>query len=152
MNEFRFVRVDSFLDDINREDCFDTQDMDGISPNYRFVLASVTSSDIVDCIDEDGTLDMDNVQLIDTYGEDDGLCSLSYSKGINGERTITISDSTVTYDLGDDRVSFNAIFLINVANGTGYVLAYCIMDANIIEDGTLILPTNGAVWSIRYGS
>ena len=151
VNEFRFVRVDTFLDDMNREDCFDTQDMEGISPNYRFVLASECPSDIDDCIDEDGTLD-ESVQLIDTDGEDDGYCSLLYSKGINGERTISISDSTVTYDLGEQPVTIKAIFLVAMANGTGYVLAYSIFDKYIQEDGVLILPTNGAVWSIRYGN
>ena len=35
MSEFEFTRVDTFLDDINREDCFDTQDMDGKTLNYR---------------------------------------------------------------------------------------------------------------------
>lgn len=152
VNEFRFIRVDSFLDDMNREDCFDTQDMDGISPNYRFVLASECKSDIMDCIDEDGTLNMDNVQLIDTDGEDDGFCSLMYSKGVNGERTISIADSTVSYDLGEERINIKGIFLITVANGTGYVLAYCIFDKYIQEDGVLILPTNGALWSIHYGN
>ena len=51
-----FIRVDSFLDDINRESCFDTNDMDGVSPNYRILLASDCSNDIDKCIDAEGTL------------------------------------------------------------------------------------------------
>ena len=152
VNEFRFIRVDTFFDDINREDCFDTLDMDGVSPNYKFVLVDDCPQDINDCLDSDGTLDTDVVHVVDTDGDDDGLCSLLYSKGINGERTISINDSTVSYDLGEDAVSIRAIFLVNVANGTGYVLAYSIFDKTVSESGTLILPCNGLVWSIRYGS
>ena len=48
---FEFTRVDSFMDDINREGCFDTNDMDGITPNYRIVLASDCPVNIEDCLD-----------------------------------------------------------------------------------------------------
>lgn len=151
VNQFKFTRVDRFFDDMNREDCFDTEDMDGITPNYKFVLVSDCPSDIEDCIDTDGTLDESVVTIIDTDGEDDGLCSLLYSKGVNGERSISINDSTVSYDLGEESKTIRAIFLVNIANGTGYVLAYSIFDTTIEEDGALILPCNGLVWSIRYG-
>lgn len=150
---FKFTRVDNFLDDINREDCFDTRDMDGITPNYRFVLASnLTSNNIEDCIDEDGTLNLDVVTLLDTYGADDGFCSLLWGKGVNGERSISIADSTVTYDLGElQNVQIKAIFLIAIADGTGYVMAYSILDKPLMMKGSLILPTDGLVWSIHYG-
>ena len=151
VNQFKFTRVDTFFDDINREDCFDTEDMDGISPNYRFVLASKCSKDTDTNFDEDGTLN-DTVELVETYGTDDGLCSLLYSKGINGERTISINDSTVTFDFGDEKQDVNGIFLVNVSNGSGYVLAYCIFDKTLTFDGVLILPCNGLLWSIRYGN
>lgn len=152
VNQFKFIRVDTFFDDINREDCFDTQDMDGVSPNYKFVLVEDCPQDINACLDSDGTLDTSVVSIVETDGIDDGLCSLLYSKGINGERTISVNDSTVTYDLGEDARPIRAIFLVNVANGTGYVLAYCILDKTVYENGALILPCNGLVWSIRYGS
>lgn len=152
VNQFKFIRVDTFIDDINREDCFDTQDMDGVTPNYKFVLAESCPQNISDCLDSDGTLDTSVVTLIDSDDADDGLCSLLYSKGVNGERTISVNDSTVTYDLGEDARTIRGIFLINIANGSGYVLAYCILDKSIQEDGVLILPCNGVVWSMRYGS
>lgn len=152
VNQFKFTRVDSFFDDINREDCFDTQDMDGVTPNYKFVLVESCPQNIDDCLDSDGTLDTSVVSIIDTDGADDGMCSLLYSRGVNGERTISLNDSTVTYDLGEDAQSIRAIFLINVANGSGYVLAYSIFDKTIQENGILILPCNGLLWSIRYGS
>ena len=150
-NQFKFTRVDSFIDDINREDCFDTEDMDGISPNYRFLLVSDCPSDIEECIDVDGTLDDSVVHILETDGDDDGYCSLIYNKGVNGERSIAINDSTVSYDLGEGRQTIRGIFLVNIANGTGYVLAYCIFEKPIEEDGILILPCNGLLWSIRYG-
>lgn len=149
---FKFSRVDNFLDDMNREDCFDTRDMDGLTPNYRFVLASECPQNIEECIDEDGTLRDDKVTLVDTVGAEDGFCSLLWGKGVNGERSISIADSTVSYDLGEDDVNVRGIFLINIADGTGYVLAYCILDKTLQFDGTLILPVDGLVWSMRYGN
>ena len=151
---FKFTRVDNFLDDINREDCFDTRDMDGITPNYRFVLASniPESYSVNDCIDEDGTLDTDVVTLVDTYGVDDGFCSLLWGKGVNGERSISVTNSTVSYDLGDrDNVQVKAIFLVAIADGTGYVMAYCMLDKPLLMKGTLVLPTDGLIWSVHYG-
>ena len=156
-NEFRFIRVDSFLDDMNREDCFDTQDMDGVSPNFRFILASECASDINDCLDEDGTLinpynseTQIGVNILD-IPESDGLCSMLWGKGINGERTMSVSDSVITFDIGEDRVPIKAMFLVAINNGTGYVIAYCIFDKTIYVDGTLVLPVDGMVWGIRYG-
>lgn len=157
-NQFKFIRVDKFLDDINREDCFDTQDMDGISPNFKFVLVSECNQDIENCIDEDGTLispydDVNDkgVTILDTDGIDDGFCSLLWSEGVNGERSMSISDSTVSFDLGEKPVQIKGIFLVAVSNGTGYVIAYCILDKILEENGVLILPCDGMIWSIRYG-
>lgn len=147
---FAFTRVDSFLDDINREGKFDTMDMDGVTKNYKMILASACPDNIEDCLDEDGTLNS-NVTIIDTLGEDDGLCALSWVKGINGERTISIASSTVGYDLGDNVEDLKAVFLVNLAEGTGYVLAYAINSYSFPVDGDVLLPTDGVVWSIRYG-
>ena len=152
---FEFTRVDSFMDDINREDCFDTRDMDGISPNYRFVLVSDCSDDIKDCLDEDGTLktpykDGLGVNIIETDG-DDGLVSMLWSEGINGERTMSVADSTISYNFGNDEVEIKAIFLVNVSNGSGYVIAYAINNKAIQVSGDLLMPCDGIVWSFRYG-
>ena len=149
---FEFTRVDTFLDDINREGKFDTNDMDGITPNYRMVLVSNCPNNIEDCIDEDGTLlDEDIVSRVETLGANDGYCSLLWSRGINGERTISISDSTVNYDLGDGSDELKAVFLVNIVEGTGYVLAYAINSYSFPIDGEIILPCDGVVWNIRYG-
>ena len=155
---FRFIRVDGFLDDINREDCFDTKDMDGITPNYRIILASDCASTIEDCIDVDGTLITPydsvtgkGVNIIQTLDDDDGYCSMMWSKGINGERTMSVSDSTVTYNFGDNTVNIKALFLVNVGNGSGYVIAYSFLDNVISRNGSMICPVDGMVWSLRYG-
>lgn len=150
-NQFKFIRVDRFFDDMNREDCFDTDDMDGISPNFRFVLASDCPQDINECLDTDGTLDTSVVTLIDTDGVDDGYCSILWGKGVNGERSMSINDSTVTFDLGEYTVGIKGLFLCATNNGTGYVIAYCILDKVLETDGVMIMPCDGMVWSVRYG-
>ena len=148
---FDFIRVDDFLDNLNREGKFDSQDMDGITKNYKMVLVSDCPNDITECLDEDGTINNDKVQIINTYGTYDGYCSLLWSKGINGERTITISDSTVSYDLGDNQTNLKASFLVNLVEGSGYVLAYAINSYSFLVKGQIILPVDGMLWSIKYG-
>lgn len=155
-NVFEFTRVDSFMDDINRPDCFDTQDMDGVSPNYRFILVSDCADNIDDCLDEDGTLispyeNGRGVNIIDT-GSEDGLVSMLWSSGINGERTMSVSDSTVSFNFSDNTVDLKAVFLVNVSNGSGYVIAYAINQKAITVQGDVILPCDGIVWSFRYGA
>ena len=147
---FDFTRVDNFLDDINREGCFDTQDMDGLTPNYRMVLVSDCPNDIEECIDDDGTLDTEKVTVIQTDTED-GECALLWSKGINGERTMSIAQSTVVYDFGDRNEELKAVFLVNTVEGSGYVLAYAINSYSFPIDGEVILPCDGMIWSIKYG-
>lgn len=156
---FEFTRVDTFLDDINREGCFDTNDMDGITKNYRMVLVRDCPDDIEECLDEDGTLndnvtyvgDLDSETYANTLLSEDGECALLYSKGINGERTISIADSTVNYDLGDTNDELKAVFLVNTVEGSGYVLAYAINSYSFPIDGEVILPCDGVLWTIRYG-
>ena len=153
-----FMRVDRFLDDINRDGCFDTNDMDGVSMNYRIFLASECAKDFEDCIDSDGTLIVPydatrdvGVNLIDTLGEDDGLCAMLWSKGVNGERTMSVATTSVSYDFGDSNVSIKAFFLVNITDGSGYVVAYNILDRTMTEDGVMVCPTDGMVWSMKYG-
>lgn len=148
---FEFNRVDSFLDDMNREGKFDIYDMDGVTKNYKMVLVSECPSDINDCLDEDGTLDGEKVHRIDGLGENDGMLSLLYSHGINGERTISISDSVVSYDLGDAQHEIQAVFLVNMVDGSGYVMAYAINNYRFPVEGEVLLPCDGMLWTIKYG-
>ena len=148
---FDFTRVDNFLDDMNREGCFDTQDMDGLTPNYRMVLVSDCPNDINECLDDDGTLNTEKVTVIQGLDSDEGQCALLWSKGINGERTISIAQSTVVYDLEDKNEELKAVFLVNTVEGSGYVLAYAINSYSFPVDGEIILPCDGMLWSITYG-
>ena len=157
MNElFKFIRVDSFLDDMNREDCFDTNDMDGISPNYKIILVSDCANNVEDCLDEDGTLitpyvDGKGANIITTEGEDDGVLSLLWSKGTNGERSISSTNTMVTYDFGVETVQVKGAFLVDIASGSGYVLAYAINVDAVDLDEKLIFPIDGMLWAIHYG-
>ena len=147
---FAFRRVDTFDRDKNRKDCFDVLDMDGVTPNYKLILASECPVDINQCLDEDGTLN-DNVQILQTFGEDDGKIALLYSQGINGESTISVANTSVTYDLGDDKPVVKGIFLVSYANGSGYVLAYSINNVALqIPDDELLLNTVGLIWGTKY--
>ena len=159
MNDlFSFVRVDNFLDDMNREDCFDTNDMDGVTPNYKIILVSECANDINDCLDEDGTLitpyDAESnkgANIVVTDGDDDGMLSLLWSKGINGERSISATETVVTYDLGVESVPVKGAFLVDIASGSGYVLAYAINNKAVELDENLICPIDGMLWAIHYG-
>ena len=147
-----FIRVDSFLDDRNREDCFDTADMDGISKNFKVVLVSSCPSNITDCLDEEGTLN-DDVVILNTLGEDDGLVAMQWTKGINGERSMSITSSMLVYNFPDVDVNIQGAFLVSYRNGSGYVIAYCIDNVNleIPKNKQLIIPISDNVVSFVYG-
>lgn len=154
---FQFRRVDTFGRDKNRKDCFDVMDMNGTDLNYKLVLASNCSSNIADCIDEDGTLkewDSDTnsgVEILNTLGEQDGLVPLLYSMGLNGEETISVNATSVTYELTDSIDYVKGIFLTSYANGSGYVMAYSINNAPLeIQDDTLMLNIVGMIWGNHY--
>ena len=147
---FKFRRVDRFLKDMNRKDCFDILDMDGVSNNFKFVLATECPANIEDCLDEDGTLN-DDVKVLNTLGEEDGLCPLLWSDGINGEGAISVNSTSVVYELTDDIDYVKAIFLVSYNNGSGYVLAYSINNVALeIQDDTLILNMVGMIWGTHY--
>lgn len=144
------IKVDTFFDDINREGCFDTQDMDGITPNYRIVFASKLPSytTVNDLIDSEGTLKED-VELINTG--DDTLIALSWNKGINADRSMTIGNiSSIVVDLGDVNIHAVACFLVD--NASGYVIAYNIQDKGItFNKDQAIFPINGMLLNIHNG-
>lgn len=146
----KFIKVDTFFDDINREGCFDTANMDGITPNYRIVFASRLPSynTVNDLIDAEGTL-KDEVELINTG--DDTLIALSWNKGINADRSITIGNiSSIVVDLGDVNIQAVGCFLVD--NASGYVIAYNIQDKEIhFNKDQAIFPINGLLVNIHNG-
>lgn len=147
---FQFRRVDNFQRDWNKKDCFTVDDMDGTTPNYKFVLASECPGDIEQCLDEDGTLNS-SVTILNTLGEEDGLVPLLYTQGINAEASISVNATSVTYELTDGKNNIKGIFLTSYGNGSGYVMAYAINNValNILDD-TLILNMVGMVWGTHY--
>ena len=141
---FDFTRVPNFLDDMNREDCFDTADMDGLTANYEFVFATVCPSNIEECLNNDGTINTTNVTL---YNLATGSTTLLWSKGVNGQRTMSIAQNNVTIDVGDVDVPLKAMFLRDSASG--YVLAYSINDKAVTITNEVVFPVNGVLWNFR---
>lgn len=142
-------KVDSFHDNINREGCFDSKDMDGQTLNYRIVFASALPyyRTVNDLLDEEGTL-IDEVELIDTG--DDGLIALMWNEGVNANRYISSATSSIFVDLGDVNVNVQGVFLVD--NSTGFVMAYNIQDKGIkINKDQAIFPLDGLLWSIHDG-
>lgn len=147
---YKLKKVDSFHDNINREGCFDSQDMNGVDLNYRIVFASKLPSymeTVNDCLDDEGTLNED-VELIDTG--DDTLIALLWNEGINANRYISCATSSIVVDLGDVNVTVAGLFLVD--NNTGFVMAYNIQDKEIkINKDQAVFPLDGLLWSIHDG-
>ena len=141
---FDFTRVPKFMDDINREDCFDTADMDGVNNNFEFVFATSCPTNIEDCLTNVGTIDTSKVSL---YATGTGLCKLLWSTGVNGNRVMSIANNSVTIDIGDVDVELKAMFLRDAR--TGYVLAYSINDRAVMVTNQVIFPVDGVLWSYR---
>ena len=141
--------VDSFFDNLNREGCFDSQDMDGVSLNYRIVFASSLPpfSSVNDLLDNEGTL-VEDVNIINVG--DDGLVALSWNKGVNIGRTMACNTSSILVDLGDVNVAIQGVFLVD--NATGFVIAYNVQDKSIrINKEQAVFPLTGLVMNIHEG-
>ena len=93
----------------------------------------------------DGTLNRNRVTVVNIG--DTGQVPLTFNKGVNNNRTITLGASAVTLDVGDIDAHINGIFLIDM--NTDYVLAYCILSRTVPVSNEVILPANGMVWNIR---
>ncbi|WP_409200630.1 hypothetical protein [Methanobrevibacter sp. DSM 116169] len=140
---FNFRRVNTFIRDMNRSGCFDLLQMDGVNQNYRIVLSSSCPDNIVDCLDVDGTL---KVNVVEIPIGDDGLCVLQYNEGLNNNSTISLGQNQVNMDVGDGDVYLKAVFIVD--NSTGYVLAYDILNRVVPINNEVTLPVAGVLWSI----
>jgi len=144
---FSFTRVDNFFElMINRED-ITTSLMDGVTKNFKIVLAEQCNENIRDNLNADGTLDSSQVVTINGASSTNGDCALLWNVGVNTNRTISISDSSVTYDLGDESHMLKGAFLC-LAN-SGIVLAYSINNVPIPISDSFTAPVDGMIWSIR---
>ena len=142
---FDLIRTPDFMDNMNRDTCFDTAEMDGVTKNYEFVLATSCPNNIEDCLDSNGCL-VNSVVTIDVGT--DAQISLLWSKGVDNDRVISIGGSTsVTLDVGDIDVLMKGLFLRDIS--TGYVLAYCILTRNVPITNEIVLPASGVLWQIR---
>lgn len=141
---FNFKRVDTFLDDINRDGCFDTQLMDGLNNNFRFVVASNCPDDINDCLDDFGTLN-DKVTTIEIG--DDGLVPITYNHGLGSDRYISIAQGSFQIDVGDAPTTIKGLFLCDAESG--YVIAYSIISSTVLVQNQVVFPVNGVIWDVR---
>ena len=154
---FKFIKVDSFLDDMNRSGCFDTVDMDGVTPNFHMVLVSNCPDNIEDCLDEDGTLVDDGIDYLVPDNDTDGECALLWSKGINAERTLSFGGTSVSFNFDKTGYNLKAIFLVSggltfETEGSGYVIAYAINPKPIqLSNTQLQLNVDGMLTTIKYG-
>lgn len=143
---FSFSRVDDFLELMIDDENITTHLFDGVTKNFRIILAETCPSNINDCLNADGTLKDEDMEIIIGAGENDGACALLWSKGVNGNRTIQIADSSVTFDLDDNTYLLKGAFLVLAQ--TGKVLCYSINNAPMSVTDTFTAPLGGMVWSI----
>ena len=127
------------------DDNITTSLFDGVTNNFKIVLAESCPANINDCIDPtDYTLNSSVKTIVGTNSYD-GACALIWSKGVNANRTISIANSSITYDLADNTYMLKGAFL---CTNHGKVLAYSINNAPITVSEQVIMPIDGMVWSI----
>lgn len=142
---FSFTKVDDFFETMIDDDNITTSLFDGTTKNFKIVLAQACPANIGECLNDDGTLDLTKVSLIGTYATD-GDCALSWQKGVNNNRVISIADSSVVYDLGDGTYLLKGAFLVE--NIGGKVLAYSINSSAMSVKDQIVIPVDGVVWNI----
>ena len=141
---FSFIRTPDFIDNINRPTAFDINDMDGTTLNYEIVLASSCKNAIEDNLTEFGTLNSDVVEVDVNEGS---FVALTYAKGVNNNRIISMGSSLITVDVSDTGDNVKGLFLRD--RYTGYVLAYCILQRTVPLSEETSFPVSGVVWNIR---
>ena len=143
---YSFTKVDNFFELLIDREEITTALFDGVTKNFRLVLVEACNDNIEYNLNTDGTLNDDAVRIIYTEDGNDGLCALRWNKGVNNNRTITISDANVSYTLGDGDYLLKGAFL--VVEGSGIVLAYSINNGVMPITKSFNAPVNGMFWSI----
>ena len=141
---FDFTKIDDFMELMIDDDNITTDLFDGVTNNFKIVLAEACPANIDQCLDDDYTLNS-SVKTITGTNNYDGACALLWSKGVNANRSISIANSSVTYDLADNSYMLKGAFL---CTNHGKVLAYSINNASIVVNEQVIMPIDGMVWSI----
>ena len=143
---FSFTKVDDFLELMIDNEGITTSMFDGTTENFKLILVESCPDNINECLNNDGTLNTDEVSVI---SEEDGMCKLSWSKGVNANRTISIVQDSIVYDLEDETFLLKGAFLtVATGNASGIVLAYSINNAPMSVQNQIIMPVDGMVWSI----
>ena len=141
---FSFTKIDDFMELMIDDDNITTSLFDGVTNNFKIVLAEACPDNIEQCLNSDYTLN-DSVSIITGTNSYDGACALLWSKGVNANRSISIANSSITYDLADNSYMLKGAFL---CTSQGKVLAYSINNASITVSEQIIMPIDGMVWSI----
>lgn len=144
---FSFTKVDDFHEILIDNENITTSMFDGVTKNFKIVLAEQCNDNIKDNLNADGTLNTNEVVTIAGVDENNGNCAMLWSVGVNANRAITIADSSVTYDLGDESHMLKAAFLVTA--DSGIVLCYSINNSPIPLGSSFTAPVDGMVWSIR---
>lgn len=143
---FSFTRVDRFLKLLINDSTITTDLFDGTSKNFRVVLAESCPDNIDECLNSDGTLDSSKVSVFNGTGSEDGLCSLVWADGVNNNCSISVANSNISWNFGDNTYLFKAAFL--VVASTGRVLCYSINNAPIPVKTGMNSPIDGMIWSV----
>lgn len=141
---FSFTKTDKLFKNMINNDNITTYLFDGVSNNFKIILAETCPNNIADCLNPDGTL-IDDLALING-STTDGECALLWQDGVNNNTDISIASNSVHYDFADSEYLLKAAFLVE--KETGFVMAYSINNAPMTVTGELTLPVNGSVWSI----
>lgn len=144
---FSFSKVDDFLELMIDNDNITTSLFDGTTKNFRIVLAEACPDNINECLTNQGTLNTSVMSLITGTDTNDGTCALLWTRGVNTNRMISLSDSSVHWNLNDEIYLLKGAFLI--LNQTGEVLAYSINNAPISVKSEITMPMDGMIWSIH---
>ena len=143
---FSFTKIDDFFETMIDTSSITTSLFDGTTSNFKILLAEACQPNIADCLNSDGTIDTSQVSLITGANTTDGDCALSWDKGVNSNRRISIASNSVYYDFGDNTYLLKGAFLI--VKPSGKVLAYSINNAPMTVDTEATFPVDGGVWQI----
>lgn len=143
---FSFTRIDRFLKTLINDSNITTDLFDGVTKNFRIVLAEACPANIDECLTASGMLDTDKVSTFGGIDSDNGLCALLWADGVNNNTTISVADTAITWDFGDNSYLLKGAFLVLAS--TGKVLAYSINNAPVPVKTGMTSPVDGMIWSI----
>ena len=144
---FSLTKIDDFFEVMIDTASITTSLFDGTTNNFKIVLAEACQPNIADCLNDDGTINTDNVRLIQGTNATDGDCALLWSKGVNSNRSVIIASNSVYYDFADNTYLLKAAFL--VVKSSGVVLAYSINNAPTSVSVDATFPVDGNIWQIH---